>query len=116
MIHFQAWLAVRNLIKVAGHVSTPPSRVALVRGELRFPVRERVAESATDDALADLAGADLLTQAPEVASWICAQAPAETLCIGNYTYLDGAKFVRLAVAADVVIVLGSEEFVQWVGG
>jgi len=37
-----------------------------------------------------------------VASWICAQAPAETLCIGNYTYLDGAKFVRLAVAADVV--------------
>ena len=48
----------------------------------------------------DVAGADLLTQLPEIRSWLTAlETP---LVLGNYAYADGAMFVRVATAADAL--------------
>ncbi|MDQ3646621.1 MAG: hypothetical protein M3345_06770 [Actinomycetota bacterium] len=47
------------------------------------------------------AGADLLTQAPEIRTWLTSFPNAFTL--GNYLYADGATFVRLAGVADALI-------------
>ena len=43
-----------------------------------------------------------MVQAVEIASWFCRVAQGDGLCIGNYTYVDGARFVRLSLAADLV--------------
>jgi hypothetical protein len=45
-------------------------------------------------------GADLLTQLPEIRTWLASlQTP---LVLGNYAYADGAMFVRVAAAADAL--------------
>ena len=45
-------------------------------------------------------GADLLTQLPEIRTWLTSlQTP---LVLGNYAYADGALFVRVAAAADAL--------------
>jgi hypothetical protein len=46
------------------------------------------------------AGADLLTQLPEIRGWLEQFGPQ--LVLGNYTYADGAAFVRVAAAADAL--------------
>jgi len=47
-----------------------------------------------------IAGADLLTQLPEIRAWLTSlQTP---LVLGNYAYADGAMFVRVAAAADAL--------------
>ena len=47
-----------------------------------------------------IAGADVLTQLPEIRSWLTSlQTP---LVLGNYAYADGAMFVRVAAAADAL--------------
>ena len=74
----------------------------MCRGELVFPVSAAVGAEVSDEELADLAGADLLVQPADIASWICRVAQGDRLCIGNYTYVDGARFVRLSLAADLV--------------
>src|SRR3954452_24037195 len=45
-------------------------------------------------------GADLLTETPEIRAWL--DAFDGPLVFGNYAYADGAAFVRVAVAADVL--------------
>ena len=70
-------------------------------GTLHAPVRH------ADGDLTRRAGADLLTDGPEVATWLKGfDAP---FTIGNYVYADGTHFVRLASAVDALIanVLGS---------
>ena len=71
-------------------------------------VWERIVTAARDGsgrvlspAAADsIAGADLLTQLPEIRSWLTSlQTP---LVLGNYAYADGAMFVRVAAAADAL--------------
>jgi hypothetical protein len=52
-------------------------------------------------ALADVAGANLITHAPEVRAWL-AQADAP-LTVGNYVYADGGTHVRASVAIDAVM-------------
>ena len=47
------------------------------------------------------AGADLLTELPEIRAWI--DTLNGPLVIGNYAYADGAAFVRVAAAADALI-------------
>jgi hypothetical protein len=62
-------------------------------------------------------GCDLITRAPEIASWlatIASGAPTsaaeflasngqtQRLVVGSYAYLDGANFVRIAVAMDAI--------------
>ena len=48
----------------------------------------------------DVAGADLLTQLPEIRTWLTSLATP--LVLGNYAYADGAMFVRVATAADAL--------------
>ena len=50
--------------------------------------------------LAARAGADLLTAAPEIRTWLAESGTPFVL--GNYAYADGAMFVRVAVAADAI--------------
>lgn len=55
----------------------------------------------TDTQIANLAGADLLLQAPEIANWI--NRFEQPLVVGNYGYLDGADHVRITMAMDAII-------------
>jgi hypothetical protein len=77
------------------------------RGELRVPVPPggpldgRTVGVADEAELAGVAGADLLTAAPEVRRWL-ADAPGE-LTVGNYVYADGGVHVRLSEAIDAII-------------
>ncbi len=53
-----------------------------------------------DDALAAVAGADLIRQLPELHTWLVGLEGPYTL--GTYTYADGATHVRVALAADAL--------------
>lgn len=53
------------------------------------------------DALAEVAGANVITDAPAVARWL-ADAPGP-LTVGNYVYADGGTHVRVSVAIDAVM-------------
>ncbi|HWH28813.1 MAG TPA: hypothetical protein VNU26_07600 [Mycobacteriales bacterium] len=48
-------------------------------------------------------GADLLTQAPEVAQWLTGIGDGRPLTVGSYAYADGARHVQVAVASDAVV-------------
>ena len=72
-------------------------------GTMTFPIKKKASEIANDDDLAKSAGADLLKQAPQIATWIAAQQPGKQLVIGGYAYLDSALFVRLAIAMDAIM-------------
>lgn len=69
-------------------------------GRAYVPVREPGVE---EDALASVAGADLLTEAPEVAAWLGGGLDGP-LVLGNYVYADGATNVRVSMAVDAVTV------------
>lgn len=68
-------------------------------GRTRIPVRE--GSSADDPRLPELAGADLLTAAPQIRNWL--SALSEPLVIGCFAYLDGEAHVRLSVAMDAIV-------------
>ncbi len=70
-------------------------------GSMRFPLREPLSEEASDEAMAAIAGGDLLTSTPEIRTWLMAQE--EALCVGGYAYLHGQNHVRVAVAMDAVM-------------
>jgi hypothetical protein len=53
-----------------------------------------------DDALAAVAGIDLIRQLPELHTWVAQLEGPFTL--GTYTYADGATHVRVALAADAL--------------
>jgi hypothetical protein len=55
-----------------------------------------------DAAVAQAAGADLITQMPEVRTWV-AEIP-DPFVLGNYAYADGALHVLLSVATDTIAV------------
>jgi hypothetical protein len=65
-------------------------------GRLHAPV----AELPTDDTDMTAAGADLLTETPEIRAWL--ETFDGPLVVGNYAYADGATFVRVAAAADAL--------------
>jgi hypothetical protein len=68
-------------------------------GRLSIPVR---AGSKNDiDMVAEVAGADLMTEAPEVRTWI--ESFEGDLAVGNYVYADGGDFLRLAAIVDSMI-------------
>ncbi len=68
-------------------------------GTTLVPVRSGPAQDTPD--LADRAGADLLTETPEVRTWLAGiRGP---LTVGTYAYLDGALHLRVNVAADAVM-------------
>ncbi len=51
-------------------------------GSITFPLKESVAAAADvpDERLAELAGANLFTQAPEIANWLCDLFPDKVRC------------------------------------
>lgn len=71
-------------------------------GRLRVPVATGTPDRSTltGEALAAVAGADLLTQAPEVRTWLAGIGDAFTL--GNYVYADGPLHVRVSLAIDAI--------------
>ena len=78
-------------------------------GTLIFPLGpalgDKAAEDANDATLCAAAGADLLTQTPELGAWLAGVASAEgaPLTLANYVYLDSDAHVRATVAADALI-------------
>jgi hypothetical protein len=65
-------------------------------GVMHAPVRGEVSKD--PDALKESAGADLLSETPEIHSWLSSfEGP---LVMGNYAYADGSTFLRLAAALD----------------
>jgi hypothetical protein len=87
-------------------------------GRLHVPVpnaggldRSQLAGSA----LAAVAGADLLTQAPEVRTWLAGIPGPFTL--GNYVYADGPLHVRVSLAIDAIgmdlVAQGRDVMLAW---
>ena len=86
-------------------------------GRLRIPVpidgpdRTQLEGSA----LAAVAGADLLTQAPEIRTWLAGIGRPFTL--GNYVYADGPLHVRVSLAIDAIsmdlIAAGHDVMLAW---
>ena len=80
-------------------------------GSLRVPIRldeagtgplvlDGVIHPEDDTAVAEVAGADLLTEAPELRTWL-ASIPGPFV-LGTYVYADGATHVQLSMAADAI--------------
>lgn len=72
-------------------------------GTLIVPVRNTVSldPNASRAQLAEVAGADLLTETPEILQWL--KQFSDARCIGCYAYLDGARHVQLAMAMDFLV-------------
>jgi hypothetical protein len=69
-------------------------------GRMHFPVTA-AAPDGDVERLAGVAGADLLTMAPEIRTWLADfEAP---FCIGGYAYLHGPDHVRVEVAMDAIM-------------
>lgn len=67
-------------------------------GVVRVPIRNGTANDLS--ALRTGAGADLLTEAPDIRAWLSTfEGP---LVVGNYAYADGSTFLRLAAALDAL--------------
>ncbi|MCW2779093.1 MAG: hypothetical protein JWN17_2818, partial [Frankiales bacterium] len=49
-------------------------------------------------------GADVLLQTPALAAWLTDAAPGLPLTVGSYAYADGGTHLRLAAAADALVV------------
>mmetsp|Transcript_19842 Transcript_19842/g.35913 ORF Transcript_19842/g.35913 Transcript_19842/m.35913 type:complete len:785 (+) Transcript_19842:47-2401(+) len=72
-------------------------------GKLIFPVKEDVAKGASDAEIAKVAGCNLLTDTPEIRTWLQELYPSERLVCMALAYLDGAMFVKVSVAMDAII-------------
>lgn len=68
-------------------------------GTLLIPRRD--GSDANDDSLPDNAGLDLLTETGAAVNWVASLDGQMT--VGNYGYLDGAAFVRLSMAFDLML-------------
>mmetsp|Transcript_1280 Transcript_1280/g.2037 ORF Transcript_1280/g.2037 Transcript_1280/m.2037 type:complete len:513 (-) Transcript_1280:126-1664(-) len=72
---------------------------------LTLPVLDTSVNASTlenPEAVASVAGADMLINTPEVKNWLVNLFPGKRLVIGSYIYLDGADHVRASVAMDAV--------------
>jgi hypothetical protein len=75
-------------------------RVLAGNGRLIAPVGDRVATSGQAEQDVALAGADMLTQAPQIAQWL--QQPGLPLDLFAIAYLDGERHVRVSLAMDAI--------------
>ena len=69
-------------------------------GTALIPVRGAVSPDAGDGRIASVAGADLVSEMPEIAAWLRQIGGPFTL--GNYVYADGATHVRVSMAVDAI--------------
>ena len=78
-------------------------------GRVTFPTSGAVTAAAegSPEYLATVAGADVINQPAEIARWLVEWQKSvpkdDTVVIGNYTYLDGDRHVKLALACDAII-------------
>jgi len=76
-------------------------------GRVTFPTKEAPPPGADAAALAKIAGCSVIEQPAEIGKWLvdwAATLPAgDRVCIGNYTYLDGDRHVKLALGCDAVM-------------
>lgn len=72
-------------------------------GQMILPLKCPASEIKSDEDLYKNAGCDLLSQCPQIATWVAEQVPGKQLVIGGYAYLDSALFVRLAIAMDAIM-------------
>lgn len=76
-------------------------------GTLYFPLSKEQKDCNTPLELYQSAGCDLMAQPKEICNWLLSvldQLPKNArLMIGNYTYLDGGKHVKLTLAADAIM-------------
>ncbi len=70
-------------------------------GRLSVPVSRWLPESAGEEEIAAAAGADVVTQTPELFGWLAGLGTPFTL--GSYLYADGAAHVLASVAADALV-------------
>mmetsp|Transcript_35679 Transcript_35679/g.111327 ORF Transcript_35679/g.111327 Transcript_35679/m.111327 type:complete len:557 (+) Transcript_35679:63-1733(+) len=94
----------RRLLRTA--VASRGTLVAPIRrggGDGEAPRARVVGRGVDEEEFCRAAGCNILEETPEVAAWVCSQAQGQRLCVGSYVYLDGANFVRVALAADAVI-------------
>jgi len=71
-------------------------------GRMIFPTKAP-ADGLDDKQLAAVAGCNLFTQTPEIKNWLLKVEPGKPLIIGGYAYLDGALFIKVAMAMDGII-------------
>jgi hypothetical protein len=84
------------------------SKVKNSSGKILFPVRrgadwKALVRCNDFDALSKVSGCDLMKEPPEIASWLKTVGIGKKLSVGNYTYLDGALHVQIAVACDCIM-------------
>jgi len=72
-------------------------------GPVVFPMNRAATKGDDDNSLAEAAGADVMTQAPELAAWLSNLYSDRIMVIGSYIYLDGEAHVRAVVAMDAVV-------------
>mmetsp|Transcript_17941 Transcript_17941/g.21486 ORF Transcript_17941/g.21486 Transcript_17941/m.21486 type:complete len:509 (+) Transcript_17941:123-1649(+) len=72
-------------------------------GTLVLPVTTPQTAETSEAQLLECAGADVLTQTPELAQYLTSVFPGKQLVIGNYIYLDGEAHVRASVAMDAIL-------------
>jgi hypothetical protein len=78
-------------------------------GSVTFPTSSAptAAAAGSPEYLATIAGADVINQPAEIARWLVEWQKGvpkdHTVVIGNYTYLDGDRHVKLALACDAII-------------
>ncbi len=89
-------------------------------GRVRLPIAPGKGEASRGRefslvALADLAGADVLNQGPEVRTWL-SEIPSP-FTLGNYVYSDGPVHVRTSLAIDLIgaslLAAGKELMLAW---
>jgi len=71
-------------------------------GRMYFPLKKKQSELKEDE-LARNAGANLMTDTPEIANWLATVCPGEPITLGGYAYLDGARHVQVSVAMDAIM-------------
>lgn len=73
-------------------------------GTIIFPLSGVTQNQCKDDAaLIAAAGCNLTDMPATILDWLKNTAVGHSLCVGNYTYLDGDLHVKLALAADAII-------------
>ena len=72
-------------------------------GTIIFPLSEPQTESMTDAELIKNVGCDLMNSPGPILNWLKTVEKDKSMCVGNYTYLDGELHVKLSIFADAVI-------------
>jgi hypothetical protein len=70
-------------------------------GRLTLPVRRSAGSISSDTVLATVAGADVVTEAPEITEWLLRLE--QPFIVGDYVYAPGSMHVRTSTAVDGII-------------